>query len=34
MKRILKEETVYKIYMDRIVPMAKVQLTDALMQGK
>ena len=29
MERILKEETVYKIYMARIVPLAKVQLTDA-----
>ena len=29
MERILKEETVYTIYMARIVPLAKVQLTDA-----
>jgi hypothetical protein len=30
MERILKEETVYTIYLARIVPLAfKVQLTDA-----
>ena len=29
MERILKEETVYTIYMARIVPLPKVQLTDA-----
>ena len=29
MERILKEETVYTIYMARIVPLVKVQLTDA-----
>jgi hypothetical protein len=29
MERILKEETVYTIYMARFVPLAKVQLTDA-----
>jgi hypothetical protein len=29
MERILKEETVYTIYMARIVLLAKVQLTDA-----
>ena len=29
MERILMEETVYTIYMARIVPLAKVQLTDA-----
>jgi hypothetical protein len=29
MERILKEETAYTIYMARIVPLAKVQLTDA-----
>ena len=29
MENILKEETVYTIYMARIVPLAKVQLTDA-----
>ena len=29
MERVLKEETVYTIYMARIVPLVKVQLTDA-----
>jgi hypothetical protein len=29
MENILKKETVYTIYMARIVPLAKVQLTDA-----
>jgi hypothetical protein len=29
MENILKEEAVYTIYMTRIVPLAKVQLTEA-----
>jgi hypothetical protein len=32
MERILKEETVYTIYMARIIPLAKVQPTDSLRQ--
>jgi hypothetical protein len=34
MERKLNEETVYTIYIARIVPLAKVQLTDTETQGK